>query len=320
MNKVVCMLCAMSAGLACAKTELYGEANAFSQIVHTEEGSALQLFGYLSQFGFRNSIPLENETNAFFDVAIGYSITDFTSPWLNESHIGITGEYGQISLFYGPTPVETSNSMLQLMERDPDSLNGLFSASSASGLGIAVGDSAIGSEADGILYESPKLSNNLTLAFAILPTEQIDSDPGFAFSGTYDDQKATLTVGFQVNREGEDDQLLRLIGQTKKDDASLGGGFQFASNRDQETAIRTFFAFAKMPWQIGQKTTQTKLLTGFSWLTDTADDTESEGYFSLVNAQSWNSKVSTYVFAEWWLQNDLEDRTVDLGAGMRISF
>ena len=316
MRTVTSLLLALCSTTTFAKTSLYGEVNGYSEAQFYDGESTVQLSGALSEFGFRNRLEIDDQMSSMFDVSIGMDPLNAGEPFINEGQLGIEGSFGDISLFYGKTPVGQTNDMLQLMRLDPDKLSGLFSLTTSNALNVPVGLMYD----EGIRYRSPKISNNLSVAFALLPAEETEGETGFSFTGTYADNVSTVVIGFEINKETEGDQLLRIIGETKRGTLTLGGGLQLASNTDVDTSANTLFAYGKMPMKFGQLNTRSKAMASISRLTDTADDTTSEFYASFVNEQPWADKVSTYGFVHYEMINDLDDTGLGIGAGMKMTF
>jgi hypothetical protein len=317
MKKPIGLLFALCSSAVMAKTTLYGEANAFVSARIVDSDSTLMVNGYLSEFGFRDDMDINELVNSFFDVSFGYSPVDPSGVGVKEGEVGVIGKFGRVSLFHGQTPLGKSNDMLQLMDQDPDSLNGLFGGTSAGALVVPVGLN----NDDGVMFESPQFSENVQFSFALLPTEDVNNDDtGFSLAGTFDDQTIKVMIGVEFNKIVASSQIIRVIGQTKTGTMTLGGGVQVAGNSDMDTSARTFFAYGKMPLLIAHKPTQTKLMTGITRLSDAADEKSSEFYLSLVNEQQWINRLSTYGFTEWQMQNDLEDHRFEVGAGLRMVF
>ena len=303
-----------------AKTALYGEANAFGQVHTTDQGSAIELEGYLSHLGFRNRIDLE-QTQIYFDVslgfnALGYSVLDRGLVYTRHGEIGIEGDKGQLRYFYGDTPLSASNQMLRLMDRDPDGLSTVFNVSAAQNEGLEVGLGSV----DGIAYRSPTIGKAVSFDLAVVPAEVAAGESGYSVAGQFETTATTLIAAYEINVEAENAQIARVVGQQQFNRVNVGLGFQWAINAERETQAQTYFAVLKFPWQIAGKQTQAKAIIGWNQLEGSQKDTTTQLYMSFVDEWALTGKASVYGFAEIELANDLNDVASYAGLGLRMPF
>ena len=316
MKKPGCALLALISTNLFAKTMLYGEANANIQSVFTDNGSALVEDGSLSEVGFRSELVLDDKFTARSDFAVGVNLTDPDTPWLNKGSLGVTGEFGRVNFFYGNTPLTDSNDWLKLMSREPDFFASLLRRSAASAASVPVGIN----KRSGVAYHSPTVADAWHLAFAVLPAEEVDVESGFSLSAIYDGTKTRFVAGFEVNSEKENDQLFRLMSDTRLGSFTLGGGAQFAGNQDLDTSAYSFFGYGKWSMLLAGKENNLRLLTGLTQLHDKAGNDALDINLSLAAEQPWATKFSSYNFIQWQTADDRDTSTVILGAGLRLLF
>ena len=303
-----------------AKTVLYGEANAFGQVHMTDQGSVVELEGYLSHLGFRNRVDVE-QAQFFFDVSLGfnvlgYSVLDRGLVYTRHGEIGLLGAKGELRYFYGDTPLSATNHKLRLMDRDPDGLSTVFNASAAQNAGIELGLGSV----DGIAYHSPTIADRVSFEMALIPAEIVSAEAGYSVAGYYQSAQTNVIAAYELNVEAENTQLLRLVASHQFQKLNFGFGAQWSGNTVRETQAQTYFAVAKFPWQIGLKQTNTKMIFSWNQLTDQDDSKTSQLFFSVVDEWALNDKTSVYGFGEIELANDFRDVASYTGFGLRMKF
>jgi hypothetical protein len=317
MNRLFFSLLVISlSSFSVSKTSLYGEANGFTQFRSDSSGSALQVYGYLSQFGFKSEAAVSETLQATFDVTMGFELLDSWGVYTKQGTLGITGEYGELAMFYGQSPLAKTNQFLSLMENDPDQISGVFYANRADDFNVKVGFERV----DGLLYSAPILAEHVAIDFAIVPAELVGGESGFSFATTYDNSTLKAAIAFEVNVEAADTQLLRVIGDTKVGSMRVGLGLQAGSNSALDSSARTYLGYLKMPLNIGTLNTRMKALMSLNQVTDAADNTDTQVYASVVDEVPLNDKVSTYGFVEVQVENDLNNVTSFVGLGLKMNF
>ncbi len=313
---VFCLFSVLLITTSAAKTELYGEANAFGQFQTNADGSAFQVAGYLSEFGFRNEEAVSESMKAHFDVRFSYSAMDTWYLFTRHGAVGLSGQHGRLDYFFGESPLAATNDYLRLMNQDPDALSSAFNSTVASALGLPVGLGAV----DGIWYRSPKVSDQWYFDAALVPAEVIGGETGLSFAGHFEDGQTKASLAFEINVETPNSQLLRVIGQRQFEQVQLGLGLQASSRSDTDSASRSYFAFAYVPVTLGAVDTRAKALMSLNQVTDTNQNQTSQLYLSIVDEYPLSSRISLYGFGELELANDLQDATSYIGAGLRMVF
>jgi len=299
-----------------AKTALFGEANAFGQLKASEEGTALQIHGYLSEFGFRGESAVNDSTQAFFELTLGVNLTESWSPFTKAGEMGVKGQFGEAAIFYGDSPLSKTNEFLRLMPNDPDTLSGTFAYSEAERLGLAVGLGGV----DGISYRSPKVLDSIELNAALIPAEVEGGETGFSFSGDFREEQAGMSIAFEINGETANTQIVRIIGDVAIGNMRVGGSVQASGNSVLDTSARSIIGYVKLPVVIGQYETRLKCLLAFNNMTNALDESEQQIYASFVEEVPLGPKVSSYSFIELEWDNDLADLTSYGGLGLKIDF
>lgn len=318
MKKVVLASIALSAAVgAQAATSMFGEADARVLGVNTEAGSFMSISGYASEFGFKGTQTLNETEEAFFKMGFQAELTgDY--PWaiMNEGEIGFRANYGQVKIFYGDSPLSMLNQHYALIENTPDSIFSILGVNQANNLGVVVGDAA----ESGIAYQSPVLEGGIQLEFALLPAEQANSETGLSFAGHYKTDALRVSAAFEVNGESVDTSILRLNGDVKTGEMTIGGTFQSASNSALESKATHIAGYLKMPLNFSGQETDIKVLGALNSATDAADNTVQEFYMSFVQNIELSSKVSTYGFVSMYLSNDMATTTTVGGGGLKVRF
>jgi hypothetical protein len=304
------------ASVSDAKTSLFGEANGFTQIANSENGTSLQIQGYLSEFGFRNETPLSGSTNALFDVTFGFELLNTSAVVTKSGQMGITGDFGEVSLFYGDSPLSDLNDYLRLMKNDPDQINEMYYQSGANNQNLSVGMGFV----DGLSYKSPVFADYLNVHVALVPAEVAGGETGLSLASHFDNERTRVSGAIEVNTESANTQLLRLIGEQQLNNLTVGLGLQIVSNSAADTSARTYLSFLKLPMTIASEKTNLKAVLSYNRVTDAADNTLSQLYTSIVDEWEISDKLSAYGFAELEMANDFDDVTSYLGVGMKMTF
>ena len=304
------------ASVSDAKTSLFGEANGFTQISNTANGTSLQIEGYLSEFGFRNETLLKGTTNALFDVTFGFEMLNTNAVGTKAGLIGLTGGYGEVALFYGDSPLSELNDYLRLMKNDPDQITAVYYQSGANNQNLSVGMGFV----DGLSYKSPVFADYLNVHVALIPAEVAGGETGLSLATHFDNERTRVSGAFEVNTESANRQLLRLIGEQELSNLTVGLGLQVISNSVANTSARTYLSFLKLPMNIASEKTNVKAILSYNRVTDSADNTLSQLYTSIVDEWEISDKVSAYGFAELEMANDFDDVTSYLGIGMKMTF
>ncbi|WP_320822290.1 hypothetical protein [Reinekea sp.] len=300
-----------------AKTSLYGQANGYSQWAASDVGSTLQLETHLSEFGFRGDSPVAT-SSAFFDLTVG--LVDYGQegccPQLLRSELGLSGDKGVLTLFYGDTPLSRTNHFLTLMHRDPDALTGALGYRRANNYNLAVG---LGS-ADGLGYRTPLIANRLQFEWALIPTERVGGEHGFSFAGHYGDALRRVSLAMELNGTRENTQLVRLIGDLSVSPVKVGAGLQWASSSLSEARSIALMAFTRIPVTLGSYASTLRWLVTANRLTDQFAASHQQYYTSLVQEIGLTDKVSVYAFVELDWPDRQAERLGYAGLGLNMDF
>ena len=300
-----------------AKTSLYGQANGYTQWASSELGSALQLETHLSEFGFRGDSPAASRS-AFFDLAVGLVeyAQDGCCPQLLRSELGLRGDHGVLTLFYGDTPLTRSNHFLTLMHRDPDALSGALGYRRANSYNLAVGLGGV----DGLGYRTPSIGNRLQFELALIPSERVGGENGLSFAANYGDTRRRFSLAMELNGTRENSQVVRLIGDLTTTHLTFGAGLQRASSSISEVRSIALMGFTRIPITLGSYESTLRWLVTVNRLTDQLAVSHQQYYTSLIQEVSLTDKVSIYAFIELDWPDRQAERLGYAGLGLNMDF
>lgn len=300
-----------------AKTSLYGQANGYGQLAASEAGSSVQLETHLSEFGFRGDTPVA-ATSAFFDLAVGLVsyAQDGCCPQLLRSEVGLRGDQGALTLFYGASPLARSNEFLTLMHRDPDALTGALGYSQASSYNLAVGLGSV----DGLSYKAPVIADRLQLEWAVIPAERRGGETGLSFAADYADGQRRLSLALELNGTHQNSQLMRLIGDWVSTRLTVGAGLQLGTSSVSDARALTLIGFTRLPLRIASYPSTLRWLVSANRLIHPGSADQAQYYSSLVQELSLTDKVSVYGFMEFERPDRVAERMAYVGGGLNIEF
>lgn len=302
-----------------ARTTLYGEVAATVQSKFNDDGTVMIIDGAGSEFGFVGEHALTPEEQIAFDMKLGFDLLSPGLVTLVEGNVNVLGSFGEVGVYNGASPATQSTELLDLMNNDPDS-NG-FALGASHRLNATTTYAPIGvSNSVGIRYASPELEPGITFTGAVIASEAVDRATGVSLAARYSTSAVDVTFGFELNVEQANSQLFRVAGEVPIGNASVGGMLQLASNADVDASIRSTIAFVKFPLNWANFATNNQLIVSLTARTDAAEDTATDGYFSLVQEIPWSAKVSSFAFVDSLWADNLNDVTTWLGGGVRIKF
>lgn len=299
-----------------AQTSLYGHANGFAQTRTVEGGTALELHGHLTEFGFINLTRLSPSLDAGFDMNFGMNLLDSWSPYLRDSELTLSGTLGELALYFGDTPLTESNHWLVLMHQDPDNLPIALDFGSANPLRLPVGVTAT----DGLRYRSLPIADRFSYAAALIPAEQVRGETGYSFVAMLKSEGVTSLAGFELNGAYADSLLFRLMTQVERQRLTFGALAQASLNTATESERQTGLLYGFWPWQAGEQAMRAKAMIALNRTTDQNDEATTQVYVSALNEVPLTQKLSLYGFGESEWEPDAGNLTIYLGAGAALRF
>ncbi|MFT4674783.1 MAG: hypothetical protein ACI9D8_000252 [Reinekea sp.] len=316
--KPLVMLCLILLTLSAqAKTSLYGQANGYAQLASSDAGSSVQLETHLSEFGFRGDSPVANNS-AFFDLAVGLVTyaQDGCCPQLLRSELGMRGDRGALTLFYGDSLLARSNEYLTLMHRDPDALTGALGYSQANSDNLPVGLGSV----DGLSYRAPLIADRLQFEWALMPAERLGGETGLAFAADYAHARRRLSLALELNGTHQDSQLMRLIGDWETNRLTVGAGVQLGTSSASDTRALTLMGFTRIPLRLAAYPSTLRWLVSTNRLISPGSADHEQYYTSLVQELNLTEKVSVYGFVELEWPERAAERVAYAGLGLNVEF
>lgn len=314
------VLCVAStiAGAPLAETTLYGEANATLFALSQDAGTSMQIQDVLSYLGYSGSTDITNTESVVFDLKLNVFALGRFGVETREAFVGVEGDYGRASIFFGRTPVAATNAAFELMERDPVRYGLALGGGSGVAETLPLGLRA----SDGVRYASGPVGAGLSFDTAIVPAEDPNGVTGFGMAARLDRPDFRITGAAEINVEVEDSQLVRLVGEYDIDRWTLGALWQGAANIDTDVRARSAAGFVRLPVDYSRRDGTLQLLVGVSNQDNDADTLEeSQVYGVLLHRVRVNTKVSAYGFAEVYRADAAIDGDfVTLGGGVAVTF
>ncbi|EAR10856.1 nucleoid occlusion protein [Reinekea sp. MED297] len=311
-----CLLCLCVALSAQANTRLYGYANGFAQTRTVSDGTALEVTGYLTELGFRNSTPVTPELKAGFDLNLGLNLLDSWSPYMRRGDLSLEGRWGTVALFYGETPLSETNQWLTLMHQDPDNLPLALDFAGASPLRLPQGVTAV----DGLRYRTPLVGSRVQLSGALMPAEQIGGETGYSVTLSWLGEHFRSLAGIELNGAYGNAQLGRWINEYRSEAFTLGLLLQATHNTLTEAQGQSVMLYSQHPWSLGEQSQRLKLTLSANHFVDQDDERRLAFYSSLVNQVVMSESFSLYGFAEAKWESETPAFTLYTGAGASLGF
>jgi predicted porin len=324
MKKSVMTLAGLAVALqAQAATSMFGEADANFMLVNTEAGSFASITGFGSEFGFKGTQKINETEEAFFRMGYQAELTGARIwPAMSEGRVGLRGNYGEIAIFYGETPLSALNNEYFLIDNTPDSIFRILGVNQANNVGVVAGEALVGTASmlDGLSFTSSELEGGIQLEAALIPAEAVDGETGFSFAAHYRADQFRLSGAFEINGEQPNTSLFRVNGDVKNGSMTVGGSLQLGSNSAADTSAMHLAGYVKMPVNFSGTKSDMKVLGAFNTATDAAETTTQEFYLSYVQNIQLTSKVSTYGFVSLYLSDDMQTTNTQGGGGLKVRF
>lgn len=315
------LLCCLVANLAAvveARTTLYGEANAFTQLDFLEDSTLTTVTGVLTELGFRGEQEVSDTMNASFYLTLVNDPMAFGAYFAEAAEVMLEGEFGRAGFFAGSTPLSATNAYLQLINDDWWFTDQAYAAAQSYDLDVPVGRGFV----DGLAYQSPSVSEALTFDAAYIPSEEVGGEAGVSLAAHYRVETIRVSGAFDINAEIADTQVFRIIGEVDVNDTTAGGGVQVASNSANDVLVNNYLLFVKMPLLLNELTSDIRVLIAVNRLTDAADEDFNVIYLNYLQNFPLAEKVHVYGYAQY-LSDDTSGgsvNTLSLGGGLRVLF
>lgn len=295
-----------------AQTQLYGEANIYSQAVLIPDTTAVELTGELSHLGFRHQSSFDEARTVTFDLKTGFDWLAGTALVVQRGEVAMTGDTGTLGVRYGETALSASNAWLQLSDNDPLSWRGFLLPASSSNLSLPTGVEA----AEGFFYQSPILGEQIAIGVSVLPAEFSGGDAGLSLAVASEASQLSYFAGFEVNGAYQQSAWARALVEAKLDKLSVGGGLQWMNQ-----AMTDVSALALMSWfKNAENSSPWQWMGRVSWSQRQGGSTEQSVYLSGLAERRLSDKAAAYGFTEFWVNDDESNWVTYVGGGFRLSF
>lgn len=280
--------------------QFYGKANLSWQYVSENDENYTELVSNASRLGVKGSVSLDSGLTGIYQVEVEVDKDGDSDDLFKQrnTYVGVEGGFGEFIAGYFDTPLKQAQKKVDLFNDLEGDIKSMITRSDNRG-------------ENSVQYTSPSFSG-FKAKVNVLNSEEENIENGVSSSLSFEQENLYVAVAYDSNVEGENINVIRVVGQFTFGPVQLGALFE----RDEENDNSEDGSLVSVMFKASDKT-YIKVQAGESDILHQGAVTSNVGVDYKLSKKS---KVFAYLTHEEYENGDADIENDYAGVGLEIKF